>query len=63
MIELVDIVKRFGEHTVLDHVSVRTAEGTVTALVGPSGGGKSTLLRSINLLEVPTSGTVRVEIR
>ncbi|MET0598150.1 MAG: amino acid ABC transporter ATP-binding protein [Mesorhizobium sp.] len=60
MIELVDIVKRFGEHTVLDHVSVRTAEGTVTALVGPSGGGKSTLLRSINLLEVPTSGTVRV---
>src|SRR5262249_50899065 len=39
---------------------VRFAEGTVTALVGPSGGGKSTLLRCINLLEIPTSGRVRI---
>ncbi|TGR16189.1 ATP-binding cassette domain-containing protein, partial [Mesorhizobium sp. M8A.F.Ca.ET.197.01.1.1] len=35
-------------------------EGSVTALVGPSGGGKSTLLRCINLLEIPTSGTLRI---
>lgn len=60
MIGLSHIVKRFGDNTVLNDVSVDISEGSVTALVGPSGGGKSTLLRCINLLEVPTSGTVRI---
>ena len=60
MIELSHIVKKFGDHTVLDDVSITFAEGSVTALIGPSGGGKSTLLRCINLLETPTSGTVQI---
>jgi len=60
MIELSHIVKSFGDNTVLKDVSVSFAEGSVTALVGPSGGGKSTLLRCINLLEIPTSGRVRI---
>jgi L-cystine transport system ATP-binding protein len=60
MIELSHIVKRFGDNTVLNDVNVTFAEGSVTALVGPSGGGKSTLLRCINLLEIPTSGRVRI---
>lgn len=60
MIELTDIEKSFGDLQVLKGISLRFAEGTVSALVGPSGGGKSTLLRCINLLEVPTSGTVRI---
>jgi len=60
MIELQHIVKSFGDNVVLKDVSVTFAEGSVTALVGPSGGGKSTLLRCINLLEIPTSGRVQI---
>jgi cystine transport system ATP-binding protein len=60
MIGLENIEKRFGDNIVLKNVSVEIDEGSVTALVGPSGGGKSTLLRCINLLEIPTSGTVRI---
>lgn len=60
MIELKNIEKRFGDHTVLNDVSLSVAEGAVMALVGPSGGGKSTLLRCMNLLEIPTSGSVEI---
>lgn len=60
MIELTHIEKRFGDNVVLKDISVRIAEGTVTALVGPSGGGKSTMLRCVNLLEIPTAGTIRL---
>ncbi|ARQ12113.1 L-cystine ABC transporter ATP-binding protein TcyC [Rhizobium etli] len=60
MIELSNIEKRFGDAVILKDISIRIPEGSVTALVGPSGGGKSTLLRCINLLEIPTSGTIRL---
>jgi cystine transport system ATP-binding protein len=60
MIELTHIEKRFGDNHVLRDISLTLAEGTVTGLVGPSGGGKSTLLRCVNLLEIPTSGTIRI---
>jgi len=60
MIELSHIEKRFGDAVILKDISIRIPEGSVTALVGPSGGGKSTLLRCINLLEIPTSGMIRL---
>lgn len=60
MIELSHIDKRFGDNHVLKDISLSLAEGSVTGLVGPSGGGKSTLLRCVNLLEIPTSGTIRI---
>ncbi|MDR3518310.1 MAG: amino acid ABC transporter ATP-binding protein [Azospirillaceae bacterium] len=60
MIKLTNIEKRFGALVALKGVSAVIAEGTVTALIGPSGGGKSTMLRSINLLEIPTSGELTI---
>ncbi|MCV7228141.1 amino acid ABC transporter ATP-binding protein [Mycolicibacterium komossense] len=59
---LLDAVeKRFGDHTVLDNVSLTVGGGQVVALIGPSGAGKSTLLRCINLLERPSAGTIMVD--
>jgi len=60
MIELSHIEKRFGDAVILKDISLSFPEGSVSALVGPSGGGKSTLLRCINLLEQPTAGSVRI---
>ena len=60
MIELTNIVKRYEQHEVLRGVSLTVADGEVCVLLGPSGGGKSTLLRTINGLETFDSGTIRV---
>ncbi|MCA9013260.1 MAG: amino acid ABC transporter ATP-binding protein [Planctomycetaceae bacterium] len=60
MIELTGIVKRYQQHEVLRGVSLNVADGEVCVLLGPSGGGKSTLLRTINGLETFDSGTIRV---
>src|SRR5207248_855975 len=57
-IEVRDVNKSFGTTPVLRDVSVDISSGSLTALLGPSGGGKSTLLRIIAGLEVPDSGTV-----
>ena len=52
------ITKTFGDHTVLDGVSLDIEQGQVVSLIGPSGSGKSTLLRCINLLEPVDDGAV-----
>src|SRR3954469_4560753 len=59
-IEARNITKRFGEFVALDDVSVDIPSGSLTALLGPSGGGKSTLLRVIAGLETPDRGTVLI---
>ena len=45
----------------MDGVTVDICRGDVIAVIGPSGGGKSTFLRSLNLLEVPTAGSIKVD--
>ncbi|NQX12181.1 amino acid ABC transporter ATP-binding protein [Microbacteriaceae bacterium VKM Ac-2855] len=61
MITLRNIVKEYGDSTVLHGIDLDVAEGQVVTIIGPSGAGKSTLLRCINMLEVPTSGDVVVD--
>lgn len=64
MIELTDLTKIYGtgEHrtVVLDRINFRVEAGEILAVVGPSGAGKSTLAQCINLLTLPTSGSVVV---
>jgi sulfate transport system ATP-binding protein len=57
------IVKRFGDFTALDDVSLKVEPGSLTALLGPSGSGKSTLLRVIAGLERPDAGAVLLDGR
>ncbi len=52
--------KNFGDLNVLQGVSLRAHEGDVLSIIGSSGSGKSTFLRCINLLELPTSGDISV---
>jgi sulfate transport system ATP-binding protein len=60
-IEISGVGKRFGNFVALDNVSVSIPTGRLTALLGPSGGGKSTLLRIIAGLEQADSGRVEIE--
>lgn len=58
MLEIKNISKKFQNHLVLDDVSFEVKQGEVLALIGPSGGGKSTILRSINFLEKIDKGEI-----
>lgn len=59
-IEVNNLTKHYGDFRALDDVSVDVPDGSLTALLGPSGGGKSTLLRVIAGLEQPEAGVVRI---
>lgn len=61
LIETVDLKKDFGKLEVLKGINETIYQGEVVSIIGPSGGGKSTFLRCLNLLEEPTSGKVIFE--
>ncbi|MDT2989737.1 amino acid ABC transporter ATP-binding protein [Enterococcus casseliflavus] len=56
-----NLVKKYGDNTVLNNINVSIAEGEVVCVIGPSGSGKSTFLRCLNRLEEPTSGDIIVD--
>ena len=61
VIEVKNLVKSFGENTVLNHVNETIEKSEKVVIIGPSGSGKSTFLRCLNLLETPTSGNIIFE--
>ena len=60
VVEVTDLHKSFGTNHVLRGLNATIHQGEVVCVIGPSGSGKSTFLRCINLLEEPTSGSIKV---
>ena len=61
MLELKNISKQFGQHKIFDNYNLTVEEGKILAIVGPSGGGKTTLLRMLAGLETIDSGQIIYE--
>ena len=61
LFEIKDLQKKFGSLTVFDGLSETIRKGDVVVIIGPSGGGKSTFIRCLNLLEQPTAGKIYFE--
>ncbi|OPA80120.1 amino acid ABC transporter ATP-binding protein [Paenibacillus selenitireducens] len=60
MIQLRNIRKTYGKHSVLNGINITVEKGDVIAILGPSGSGKTTLLRCINFLEHPNEGEITI---
>ena len=58
VIDVKHLSKSFGDHLVLDDISSTSTRGEKVVVIGPSGSGKSTFLRCLNLLEIPTKGSI-----
>ena len=61
MIQTIDLYKSFGDLQVLKGINEHVAPQEVISIIGPSGGGKSTFLRCLNMLETPDSGSIIFE--
>ena len=61
LLEIEGLQKSFGALKVLDGISTEIRRGEVVVMIGPSGGGKSTFLRCMNLLEIPTGGHIHFD--
>jgi ABC-type sugar transport system ATPase subunit len=60
-LELVNVVKKFGDFTAVDNINLRVEDGEFVTLLGPSGCGKTTLLNTVAGLEDATAGEIRID--
>ncbi|MFY7664719.1 MULTISPECIES: ABC transporter ATP-binding protein [Flavobacterium] len=58
ILEVSDVVKKYGDYTALNHVSLSVPKGSIYGLLGPNGAGKTSLIRIINQITMPDSGRV-----
>ncbi|MFR3817513.1 MAG: ABC transporter ATP-binding protein [Fusobacterium varium] len=61
MIEFVDVNKNFGEYHIIKNLSLKIEKGKITVIIGSSGCGKTTTLKMINKLILPTSGKIYID--
>ena len=61
MIKVKNLKKSFGSLDVLKGIDYEIKQGQVVSIIGPSGSGKSTFLRCLNLMELPSSGTIEFD--
>ncbi len=61
MIQVRNLSKHFGDLVVLKDISIEITKGEVISVIGPSGTGKSTFLRCLNLLETPSGGSIEID--
>src|ERR1700730_10586867 len=61
MIQVRNLVKKFGEFTAVDNISFDVARGEIFAFLGPNGAGKTTTIKMLTTLLAPTSGTLEVD--
>ena len=61
MLKIENLSKSFGNNKVLDNVSLQINDGEIVSIIGPSGTGKTTLLRCVNYLERPDEGKITID--
>ena len=61
LLEVENIVVKYGEISALRNVSLQVREGAVTTLIGANGAGKTTLLKAISCMHAPSSGIIRFQ--
>jgi ABC-type polar amino acid transport system ATPase subunit len=61
MIKVENLSKKYGDLVVLKNISTEIKKGEVVSIIGPSGTGKSTFLRCLNLLDEPSSGSIFID--
>ena len=61
ILEVQNVVKQYGDYTALNKVSLQVPTGSIYGLLGPNGAGKTSLIRIINQITMPDSGTVLLD--